>query len=946
MQPTHTLSPSFPPYPPALTPGLGRLLAIVFGFFAVLGLDSVWLVGITGLEWITGAVLQDRFYQFVFFAHLVLGIACIVPVVVFGIRHGRNGWQRPNRRAARAGMALFGSVIALLVSGIALTRLGLFDLRDPRIREGVYWIHAIAPLVIVWLFVLHRLAGSGIRWRLGLVWMGVALAVLFLMGLRTAAELRTETDPGAGTVASPAADPLAALEGDRDRQFFPSLAKTGDGRPIPARALMRDEYCQACHADVHAQWSRSAHRFASFDNPPYRFSARETRAVSRRVLGDTSLTRFCAGCHDPVPLFSGALDDPGFDDERDPTAGAGITCTVCHAITRIDSPRGNGDYTIRAPRHYPFAESTNPFLQWVNHQLIKANPAFHKVTFLKPSHRDPAFCGTCHKVHIPEAVNQYKWLRGQNHQDAYHLSGVSGHGAMSFYYPDRAIHRCATCHMPPTPSDDFGAAFLHGVRSGGPDSPVEGRLSVHDHGFAAANTALPHLLGLPREAIKAHREFLAGALRVDIFGIKEDGQITGTLTAPIRPEVPALTPGRRYLLEVVIRNLRVGHLFTQGTADSNQIWLDVTAAKGDAMIGRSGAMDETGTVDPWSHFVNAYLLDRDGNRIDRRNGQDIFTPLYNHQIPPGAADVVHFTLDVPPDVTGPVTVTVRLQYRKFDTTYLRYVQGKDFVANGLPVTTLAEDSVTFPVGDGSVTDDAAALPGAWERWNDYGIGLLRKGRKGSAKGELRQAEQAFLEVGRLGRADGPLNLARVYLKEGRLAEAGEALRRAARQEPPAFPWVVEYLTGLVNKQNGYLDEAIDNFTRVIKTDFAGAPGRGFDFSQDYRVRNELGQTLFERAKQERGPAKREGRQSFLRRAREEFLYTLTLDPENVAAHYNLALIEGQLGDRERAEVHRRLHMKYKMDDNAAERAVARHRRENPAADHAAESVVIYDLVSP
>jgi hypothetical protein len=28
------------------------------------------------------------------------------------------------------------------------------------------------------------------------------------------------------------------------------------------------------------------------------------------------------------------------------------------------------------------------------------------------------------------------------------------------------------------------------------------------------------------------------------------------------------------------------------------------------------------------------MLDRDGQRIDRRNPQDIFVPLYNQQIPP------------------------------------------------------------------------------------------------------------------------------------------------------------------------------------------------------------------------------------------------------------------------------------------------------------------------
>ena len=60
------------------------------------------------------------------------------------------------------------------------------------------------------------------------------------------------------------------------------------------------------------------------------------------------------------------------------------------------------------------------------------------------------------------------------------------------------------------------------------------------------------------------------------------------------------------------------------------------------------------------------MLDRDGNRIDRRNPQDIFTPLYNHQIPPGAGQMVHYALQLPDDLTAPLTVEVKLQYRKFD----------------------------------------------------------------------------------------------------------------------------------------------------------------------------------------------------------------------------------------------------------------------------------------
>ena len=93
---------------------------------------------------------------------------------------------------------------------------------------------------------------------------------------------------------------------------------------------------------------------------------------------------------------------------------------------------------------------------------------------------------------------------------------------------------------------------------------------------------------------------------------------------------------------------------------------------GDKVIGRSGGLGPYNEVDPWSHFVNVYMLDRDGNRIDRRNPQDIFTPLYNHQIPPGAAQVVHYEFTVPGRCRRePLTVEVKLQYRKFDTIYMQ-----------------------------------------------------------------------------------------------------------------------------------------------------------------------------------------------------------------------------------------------------------------------------------
>ena len=188
-----------------------------------------------------------------------------------------------------------------------------------------------------------------------------------------------------------------------------------------------------------------------------------------------------------------------------------------------------------------------------------------------------------------------------------------------------------------------------------------------------------------------------------------------------------------------------------------------------------------------------------------------------------------------------------------------------------------------------------------------------------------------------------MNLTRVYLREGRLEDAAQALRRAAVFEPPGYPWLLAWFTGLVNKQNGQLDEAISNFKHVLNTDFEAARLREFDFSQDFRVINELAQTLFERAKTERGETRLEARNLLLGESQQWFMKTLQIDPEDTTAHYNLGLIHTLLGNEKLADEHRRLHEYYRVDDNAGDRAVNVHRSSNPAADHAAAAVVIYDL---
>ncbi|MCE2883996.1 MAG: tetratricopeptide repeat protein [Planctomycetaceae bacterium] len=944
---------------PAVGPKLKWLLATVFGLFALLAVNSVYLSSVTFLQWKTGETLENRFYLANFLAHLVLGFAIVVPTIVFGALHWRNVGSRPNPRAITAGIATFVSAIVLLATGVALTRVELggvtIGVREPTTREIVYWAHVIAPFIAAWLFVLHRLSGRRIKWAVGVRWAAVAAVVAVAATLLH--------------VVVPAAAPRVPEDGAR--YFEPSLAKTSTGGFIPAKGLMANEYCLECHADVVHSWAHSVHAASSFNNPFYAASVRETRAEAFKKDGHVQDARFCAGCHDPVPFFAGAFeeskwDDPAYDVANDPLGRASITCTVCHGIVSIDSPRGNADYTIQESPHYPFAFSESETLQWISNQLVKAKPSFHKRTFLKPEvHRSNEFCSTCHKVFLPEPLNDYKWLRGQDHYGSFLASGRSGHGALGWYYPEKAATSCNTCHMQAVPSEDFAAR----------DRDGSGVRSVLSHAFPSANTALSAAVDqsacamLPEMACEelpdgmagesaadAHKAIVAGhaafnakTVRVDLFAVREGGAIDGALRV-IGAELPVLDAGGRYLIEVVVRTLDIGHEFTQGTADSNEVWLWTRATLDDAgkpgkLVGISGGIDEsTGELDPWSRKYNAFVIDRDGNRIDRRNPQDIFLPLYNNQIPPGAGDVTHFVLSVPEDAGAPIRLESEVRYRKFDTTYLRYVFGEKRV-NDLPVMVIARDEVVLPVRgkDGRVHGAAAGAADAvpeLQRWYDYGIGLFRESDRGAGRGALRQADEAFARVAELDPAIGALARARLAVREGRLDDASAALARAAEAGSKS-PWTLAYFTALVDKQNGNFAKAAEGFRRVLATDFAGARERGFDFSIDVRVLNELSESLLEAALAVRNE---EVRTRLAREAQQAARQSLDVDPEQAQTWWFVNRACEMLGDAESAQAARDQHARYKPDENARDRAVRLAREKYPWADAAAEATVLYSLM--
>src|SRR5438105_8805310 len=135
-------------YVRAVGPRLRLLLYFIFGLVALLGANSVYLASITFLQWVNKELTYENyFYQFMFLAHLLLGLLLVLPFVIFGLVHIKNARNRPNRRAVRVGYLLFFISLVLLFTGVALMRFDFFVIKNPNLRSPIYWAHVITPLL-------------------------------------------------------------------------------------------------------------------------------------------------------------------------------------------------------------------------------------------------------------------------------------------------------------------------------------------------------------------------------------------------------------------------------------------------------------------------------------------------------------------------------------------------------------------------------------------------------------------------------------------------------------------------------------------------------------------------------------------------------------------------------------------------------------------------------
>ncbi len=292
---------------------------------------------------------------------------------------------------------------------------------------------------------------------------------------------------------------------------------------------------------------------------------------------------------------------------------------------------------------------------------------------------------------------------------------------------------------------------------------------------------------------------------------------------------------------------------------------------------------------------------------------------YVRLIPPGAADTIHYRLNIPENCGDKIYLRAKVNYRKFswwNTQWafagVRDPEQKDFglahgyddgrwVFNGdtstvsgkmklipdIPITVMSYQEASLRVlpRNAQLPDTKAFQDkSVRERWNDYGIGLL-------LQGDIKGAEAVFLKVTEMDPdyADGWVNVARARIQEGNMEAAEQMLTKALEVNPTLAK--THFFMATAIKTMGRYDEALEHLRLAAA-----------QYPRDRVVQNQIGRVLF---------LKRQYAEAIA-----AFKEALKVDAEDLQAHYNLMLCYQGLGNSELAAHEQALYKRFKADESA------------------------------
>ncbi len=880
---------------------------------------------------------SNVFYAVIVLLHAIAGAITAILLAVFLFSLLRN----------ESIFARFGWMLVATGSTVGLI---LIKTGTPRIEWHLLYAHILLSLAGVGIVFAEWAGKRG--WLPpgdGSSLIRCAICLLLLAALGAAAHyLRESRWQHQARIANPSMPPATMnSEGDGPGgPFFPSSAQVLGGQKIPSKFFMESDSCKRCHEDIYNQWFSSAHHFSSFNNQWYRKSIE----YMQDTIG-TKPSKWCGGCHDPAVLYSGLMDTPIKQIVHRPESQAGLGCMMCHSIANVKSSMGQGDFYLEYPKLHELAATQNPVARMLHDFLVELNPEPHRRVFLKPLMRNQTaeFCSSCHKVHLDAPVNHYRWIRGFNEYDNWQASGVSGQGARSFYYPAKPS-QCADCHMPLTRSDDQGniGGLVHSHRFPGANTALptanedSEQLKITED-FLKGGILSVDIFALSPARAQAKPGVANQSDLSTTFAVGEEAETKVTpateaevlpITAPLNRVQPIVRRGDTVRVDVVVRTKKIGHFFPGGTVDAYDTWLELkgTDDEGQTIFWSGGVEDNgKGPVEKGAHFYRSLQVDAHGNGINKRNAWATRAVVYVHLIPPGAADTVHYRVHIPDASGNKITLHARLCYRKFawwntqfsfagvvdpnqpngDVTpdyddrkfafagSLKGVSAKEEKIPDVPIVALAEDTVTLNVishDDPAPEPKTILQPDDWQRWNDYGIGLL-------LQGDLKGAQAAFEKVTEVDakNPDGWVNIGRAAVQEGDMDRARTVLAKALALSPNLAR--AHFFYAKVLRSDGRYDDAAHHLRKVLA-----------QYPRDRVALNDLARILFLERKY--GDAV-----NVLQRV-------LAVDPEDLQAHYNLMLCYKGLGDEKRAHEHEVRYLRFKADE-ASQAITGRYRQLNP-----------------
>ena len=633
----------------------------------------------------------------------------------------------------------------------------------------------------------------------------------------------------------------------------------GEGFIQPS-AFPSAEYCGTCHQEAYTQWRQALHSNA-FRTPFYRTSV---NILIRDKTRGIAFARHCDSCHNPIGVLGGALTEDSKVDRAEFDSD-GLTCMTCHSVLKLNSTNGNAGVEMGVPSVI-VDENGNRIPGQVSFAEILRHPERHSKAVMRDILHQPEFCAACHKANLPATLNDYKFIRAFTAYDEWQQSKFSQRNPLTFYTAD--FTTCQGCHM------KRNATTLpeYGAKNG----------TFASHRWLAGNTAVPFYYGFD-EQLKKTVEFLRAGnyLNVDIFGLRKAGE--DKLIAPLGRTSYSAAPNDVVEAYVVIQNKNIGHSLIPEVRDLYEAWVEFTVKDSSGKeIYHSGFLKPDGMLEPRAHsFTNRPVTD-EGEFVDNHMVWTIHSVAYDNTAQAGRSVLVRYQFRLPTSVTGPVTITARVNYRHLRQSYLNNIFGKDHPA--CPVVELASRSRTLTIGENNPEAPDPVDNPDWMRWNNFGIALLDQF-------QYAEAVAAFNEVIKLRHdyVDGYTNIGLTEIVWEKYGSARTAVRKALTLDPNNARAL--YYDGLLQRRAGNTEQEIADFRRVVQM-----------YPQSRDARRELGITYYQQ-KDEHA-------------ALEQFEALQKIDPDDLTAHYNLSILYRRMGQTERAAKEQEMFVDKKVDPGA------------------------------